>query len=168
MWLFEDRIESLFTEGPAVVMKVEQRKDPRRSEHQTRGIDWEEYGVVIYTAKSRATPVQRGGSWMMPETAHETRFVRVPDFNGSCQIPEEAGRLLGHYREQGRKWWVFLEKLGAAPSLPAPDARQKSAAVSPPAKAGPAAPARAPAKPSAPQASRPPDSPGSTSAPRQP
>ncbi len=28
MQLFEERVDSLFTEGPAVVVKVEQRRDP--------------------------------------------------------------------------------------------------------------------------------------------
>lgn len=167
MWLFEDRVDSIFTEGPAVVVKVEQRKDPTRSMHATRGIEWEEYGVVIYTAKSRVAPVQRGGHWVMPESAHETRFVRVPDHGGACEIPANAGRVLGHYREGGRKWWVFLEKLGAEPSPPGPDARQKSASGSQPSKAAPAARAPAPSKPSAPPASRPPATPGSTSAPGQ-
>lgn len=167
MHLYEEPVGPLFTEGPAIVVKVEQRREQRvRSLYDTRGVEWEEFGVVIYMAKNRATPVQRGEHWVMPDTAHETRFVLVSDVSGSCEVPENAGRVLGHYRQHGRRWWVFLEKLGSAeaPSPPAPGARQKSAGVSPPAKAAPAARAAPPATPSGPQASPPQQRPQGTSA----
>lgn len=156
MHLYEEPVGSLFTEGPAVIVKVEQRREQRaRSIYDTRGVDWEEFGVVIYMARGRAVPVQRGEHWVMPDSAHETRFVLVPDVSGSCEVPENAGRILGHFRQQGRRWWAFLEKLGSAeaPSPPAPDGRQKSASVSQPSKAAPASRAALPAKPSAQQAS---------------
>lgn len=156
MHLYEDPVGALFTEGPAIVVKVEQRREQRvRSLYDTRGVEWEEFGVVIYMAKGRATPVQRGEHWVMPETAHETNFVIIQDVNGSCEVPENAGRVLGHYRQNGRRWWVFVEKLGSAGGVspPAPGARQKSTGVSPPVKAAPGARVSPPARPSAPQAS---------------
>lgn len=167
MHLYEEPVGSLFTDGPAIVVKVEQRREQRaRSIYDTRGVEWEEFGVVIYMARGRATPVQRGEHWVMPESAHETRFVSVPDVNGSCEVPENAGKILGHYRQHGRRWWVFLEKLGSAeaPSPPAPGARQRSASVSPPSKAAPDARAVLPAKPSGQHASPPPQRPQGTSA----
>lgn len=156
MQLFEERVDSLFTDGPAVVVKVEQRKEPRcRSQFDTGAMVWDEFGVVIYTARAKAVPVLRGSSWVIPESAIETRFVKVPDINGSCEIPENAGRVLGHYRENGRRWWVFLEKLGSAvaPSPPAPGGPQKSRTVSHPSKAAPVGNVSPPAKPSGPPAS---------------
>jgi len=147
MQLFEEPVGSLFTDGPAIIVKVEQRREQRvRSVYDHRGVEWDEFGVVIYMAKGRALP---------DDKAHETRFVLVPDSNGYCQVPETAGRLLGHYRQNGRRWWAFLEKLGSSvtPSPPAPDGRQKSAAVSQPAKAAPVGRASPPAKPSGPPAS---------------
>ncbi len=168
MQLFEEPIGDLCTDGPAVVLKVEQRKEPRfRSVWDTRGVEWVEFGVVIYTARGKATPVQRNGEWGMPESATVTRFIRVADHNGSCAIPPEAGRLLGHFRQDGQKWWVFLEKVGAsaAPSPPVPGERPRSAAQSPAGKAAPSASSVPPRQPAAPQASRPQGKPDSTSAP---
>ncbi len=156
--LFEEPVGTLYTDGPAIVVKVEQRREQRvRSIYDHRAMEWEEFGVVIYLAKGRALP---------DDKAHETRFVLMPDSNGSCQVPENAGRLLGHYRQNGRRWWAFLEKLGSAeaPSPPAPGERQKSNAVSPPGKGAPAARASLPAKPSGQQASRPPGSPSGNAA----
>lgn len=149
MQLFEEPIGSLFTDGPAIVVKVEQRKEQRvRGVYDHRAMEWDEYGVVIYMAKGRALP---------DDKAHETRFVMVPDSSGSCEIPENAGRVLGHFRQNGRKWWVFLEKLGSseAPSPPGPGGQRKSADVSQPVKVAPGARVAPPARPSAPPASPP-------------
>ncbi len=168
MQLFEEPVDSIFTDGPAVVLKVEQRREPRtRSLFDTRAMEWNEYGVVIYTARGKAAPVQKAGEWVMPDSAHETRFIRVMDVNGGCEIPPEAGRLLGHFRQNGQKWWVFLEKLGssATAASPAPDARPQSRPVSQPSKAAPSGRAAPPGKPSAPPASPGPQRPQGTSAP---
>lgn len=158
MQLFEEPIGSLFTDGPAIVVKVEQRREQRvRSIYDHRAMEWDEFGVVIYMAKGRALP---------DDKAVETRFVLVPDSGGCCQVPENAGRLLGHYRQNGRRWWAFLEKLGAsvAPSPPVTDARPKSAAVSQPAKAAHGGSVAPPGKPSERQASPPAQRPSGTAA----
>lgn len=168
MQLFEEPIGSLFTDGPAVVLKVEQRRQQRvRSQWDTRGVEWEDYGVVIYTAKAKAAPVPGpGGHYTMPESAIETRFIRVPDLNGGCVIPEGAGRLLGHYRQDGQRWWVFLEKVGVeAPERPGSAARPKSGAQSPPGKAAPSGRVSPPGQPSPRPSSQQSGSPGSTSVP---
>lgn len=142
MQLFEEPLGSLYTDGPAIVVKVEQRREQAvRGIYDHRAMEWNEFGVVIYMAKARVLP---------DEKAHETRFVMVPDSSGSCEVPENAGRLLGHFRQQGRRYWVFLEKLGSseAPSPPAPGERPRSNAVSQPSKGAPAARVSPPAKPS--------------------
>jgi hypothetical protein len=147
MQLFEEPIGSLFTDGPAIVVKVEQRKEQRvRSIYDHRAMEWDEFGVVIYMAKGRALP---------DEKAVETRFILVPDSSGSCQIPENAGRVLGHFRQNGRRWWCFLEKLGSseAPSPPGAGEQRKSTGVSQPSKAAPGARVAPPAKPSVPPTS---------------
>lgn len=167
MQLFEERLSSVFTIGPATIVKVEQRRDPVRSMFRTSGVEWEEYGVVIYTAKQRAVPVHNEGGYVFPEGTVETRFIRVPDRAGSCEIPENAGRVLGHYREHGQRWWVFLEKPSPerAASRPAPAERPKSAVQSPNGKAAPSG-QQAPraSQPSSPQQGKP----GNTAAPGRP
>jgi hypothetical protein len=168
MQLFEEPVESIFTDGPAVVLKVEQRREPRtRSLYDTRKMEWDEYGVVIYTARGKPAPILKAGEWVMPESAHETRFVRVPDVNGGCAIPPEAGKLLGHYRQNGQRWWVFLEKLGsgATAASPAPAERPQSKPVSQPAKGAPAGRGGSQGQPSARPASPAPPRPPGTSAP---
>jgi hypothetical protein len=157
--LFEEPVGSIFTDGPAVIVKVEQRSEPLRSMFDTRGVSWRKFGVIIYQAKGKASPVQKGGEWMMPETAHETRFLKVPHFGEGCEVPENAGRLLGHYEEDGRRWWVFLEKLGSASASapPAPAERRKSAPQSPSAPRAPASSTGAPPskQPTSPPGQRP-------------
>lgn len=157
MQLFEDPIGELLTCGPATVVKVEQRREQRaRSIYDTGKMEWEEFGVVIYMAAARAVPVQSpDGSWGMQGDAYRTRILMIADSNGSCEVPDGAGRLLGHFRQSGRRWWAFLEKPGSsvAPSPPAPGAQRKSDAVSQPAKAAPGARGATPGKPSERQAS---------------
>lgn len=157
MRLFEDPLDTIFTLGPAQVLRVEERevfqgfKSIRREP------------VVIYMAKQRAAPVERGGHWVMPDDAMETRFVMVPaETDGGCEIPPNAGRPLGHFRREGRRWWVFLEKLApdSKGEAPGADVRKKSAAqsrVAPKASGAPSVPAQRAPQPS----SRPSASPGS-------
>lgn len=169
MQLFEEPVDSIFTLGPAQVLRVEERREPAddpkadRNNFKSR-VRWRSFGVVIYICRQKAVPVQKGESWVMPEEAIETRFIRVLGRANGCDIPPEAGRFLGHYQEDGQRWWVFLEKLGAAPSPPAPAARPRSVAQSPSAKAPGSASSPAPR---APQPASPPQaSPGKTEAPR--
>lgn len=159
MQLFEEPVGSIFTDGPAQVIKVEQRSEPTRSGFSTTGIDWRKFGVVIYLAKNKAAPVKKGTGWDFADTAIETRFVKVAHFAEGCAVPESAGRLLGHYEEDGRRWWVFLEKLGSASASvpPEPAAPRKAAAQSPPAPRAPGAssPGQSSKSPTSPPGQRP-------------
>lgn len=160
--VFEEPIESLFTEGPARVLRVEERTE--RDVYTQRGVRY--YGVVIYQAKRKAVPREVGGKWTYPDDAMETRFLKVrADSSGGCQEPPNAGRLLGHYRENGERWWVFLELLAPASSAESPGAAApRKSDAGPPRASGTRAPAAAaPSKPSAPPASPRSASPGSTS-----
>lgn len=170
MRIFEEELSgSIFTLGAPQVLRIEARVDlvvdgmhgkPRKRE----------YAVVIYQCKTGELPAPRqiGDSWVMPDNAIETRFVQVTaEADGGCFIPESAGRLLGHYVRDGRRWWVFLEKLGsvATPESPGTGAPQKSAGVSPPGSRAPAAAASPKAQPSKPQAGPPAQRPGNTAKP---
>ncbi len=168
--VFEEPVDSIFTEGPARVLRVEERVEyygdslPGKRTSRT-------FGVVIYQAKRKAVPHQVGAKWVYPDDAMETRFVKVrADSQGGCQEPPNAGRLLGHYRENGERWWVFLELSAPSSSAESPGAGapRKSDAKPPRASETRAPAASSPDKPSVPPASPPSASPGNTSARRVP
>lgn len=157
MRIFEEELSgSIFTLDAPQVLRIEARVDIVQGELDRRPRR-KEYAVVIYQCKTGELPAPRqvGDSWVMPDNAIETRFVQVTaESDGGCFIPEQAGRLLGHYVRDGRRWWVFLEKLGSAstPESPGTGGPQKSASGSPPGSKAPAAASSPKAQPSKPQA----------------
>lgn len=167
MRIFEEELEgSIFTIGAPQVLRIEARVD-WEDQGPARRAKRRDYAVVIYQTKSHEKPYpkQIGESWEFPPEAIETRFVQVTaEGDGGCFIPEQAGRLLGHYVRDGRRWWVFLEKLGTSstPESPGTGGQQKSASGSPPGRAAPAAASSPKAQPSKPQASQPAAKPGNT------
>lgn len=162
--LFEESVAGmtvveLYTVGPARVERVEQRTEKFAGPRS--------YGVVIYRAKSLAYPIAgKDGSFAEHPEAVTTRILKVrANSDGGCEEPANAGRLLGHFWEDGSRYWCFLEKDAEKASRPAPAARPKQAAAPAAHPKAPAPGAGAPGKPSARPAAPPDEKRGSTSEP---
>lgn len=171
MRIFEEELDgrSIFTLGAPQVLRIEARSEVVMGELDRRPRR-RDFAVVIYQCKTGELPAPRqvGDSWVMPDNAIETRFVQVTaESDGGCFIPENAGRLLGHYVRDGRRWWVFLEKLALPSSDESPGTaeRQKSVSGSPPGSKAPVPGASSKAQPSRPQAGQPAPKPGNTAKP---
>ena len=149
----------LYTIGVPRVERVETRVEKFAGPRQ--------YGVVIYRAQSLAYPIAgKDGTFAEHPEAVVTRILRVrANGDGGCEEPANAGRLLGHYYENGSRYWCFLEKEPAKVSRPAPGGRPARAGAPAARPAAPAKPAAAPGKPSAPPVQQPSGSPGSSAEP---
>lgn len=109
MRLFEDEIsETIATDGPCEVLCVDERVT-----YDGRGDDLRRrtFGVVIFRAKSRMYPRQgTDGQWRVAESAVETKLVLLRASLTGNELPREAGRYLGTYRENGVHWYAFLAR----------------------------------------------------------
>lgn len=159
--IFEDELHAdgldLFTVGPCRVERVEQRREPVVLEHkftlERMSGPMRSFGVVIFRCKERAAPVvEREGAWVQNPSAVLTRIIVVrATRSGGCDEPEEAGRLLGHYQQDGVRYWAFAHR-DEARKTPESAERPSRAAQSPAASRASGASGGSPARPSAPQA----------------